>query len=137
MLGNRRWRPIIFGWLPVVGWAALIVIGSSIPDIPTPRQLEFPLIDKLGHLFEYAVFGFLLARSLGMHWSGRARSLAGVVAAALAFGLLDEFHQQFVPGRYFEGLDLAADVVGVVLGWFTYRARPFRGNRLVRWVYRT
>jgi VanZ family protein len=34
----------------------------------------------------------------------------------LLYGIFDEVHQIFIPGRYFDLLDLAADTTGVVCG---------------------
>ena len=44
---------------------------------------------------------------------------AGVWLFALLYGMTDEFHQQFVPGRFSSLMDIAADVAGAVIAvWF-------------------
>lgn len=64
--------------------------------------------DKLVHATAYAVLGALLQLGLG-------RPAVAWVAAAL-YGLSDEVHQYFVPGRMFDLGDWLADAVGAALG---------------------
>lgn len=73
--------------------------------------------DKLAHVAYFALVGLLAARaSLAGHgWSAR-RTAAVVVLGALAWGLLDEVHQSFTPGRAVEAGDVAADGVGAAAG---------------------
>lgn len=64
--------------------------------------------DKGAHLLAYALLGFLLGRGLG-------RFRPAFLLAAL-YGVVDEGHQSFVPGREAFGLDLLADFLGAYLG---------------------
>jgi VanZ family protein len=136
MAESRRPRPILVGWIPAIAWALLMVMVSSIPNIRLPRELEFPLIDKVAHLFEYTIFGFLLAKSFRLHWREWTRHLPAVAAVGVLFALADEYHQRLVPGRFFEVIDLAADGLGLVLGWLFLQIRPLRGSRAFGWIYR-
>jgi VanZ family protein len=100
-------------WLPVLVYAALIFHGSSTTGDDLPRW-SFMAHDKVLHVLEYSLLGALLARAFGMRrrWWPVFPILAG-----LAFGIGDEFHQSFVPGRYGNDLgDLTADLVGSALG---------------------
>jgi VanZ family protein len=66
----------------------------------------------------YALLGGLVARSRGLRspgWSS-LRLVAWSTVFTTAYGLSDEIHQLFVPGRRFELLDLVADGVGGLLG---------------------
>lgn len=97
-------------WLPVAAYAALIVYFSSQPARALPHW-SLLAHDKVLHALEYAGFGFLLTHALGV------RRFWWAIIAAMLFGLLDEFHQSFVPGRYGNDLgDLTADVMGATLG---------------------
>lgn len=102
---------LVATWGPSVLWAGVLFLLSHQPDIPNP--FAWPLADKAGHLVVYAVFGWTLAR-------GGVRSRmphAAVLAAGLAYAASDEIHQFFVPGRFPSGGDLAADAVGIALGY--------------------
>ena len=96
-------------WLPVVAWAALIFVGSSIPG--NDINPELGLHDKIAHATEYAIFGALLARALGAR-----RWWLAILVGAL-YGVSDEFHQTFTPRRSGNDLgDMTADLVGSALG---------------------
>lgn len=90
----------------------LIFYLSSTPDPPLP-QMVLHLWDKLLHLAEYLLLGFLWAAAV--RGSIRRRLLLGWLAAGL-FGLTDELHQSFVPGRDASLLDWIADALGSGLG---------------------
>jgi VanZ family protein len=113
-------------WGPVVVYLAVIFIGSSFPALP---EIPGGLSDKAAHAAEYAVLGVLLTRALaGPRWlSAPFPYIAGAVVLAGAYGLSDECHQLFVPGRTFDLKDLLADVVGaslsvvVLSGWVIIR----------------
>jgi VanZ family protein len=101
----------IWLWGPPIAQTAVIFVASSISDLgPLPGGVS----DKSGHSFGYAILGVLLLRALaggrlsGVTWR---RALVAIALSTL-YGLSDEFHQRFVPGRSPELLDLVADAVG-------------------------
>jgi len=55
-----------------------------------------------------------VAGGLARRVSGRAAGLA--IAIAVSYGLTDEVHQMFVPGRSAEVADLIADAAGACAG---------------------
>ena len=72
--------------------------------------------DKMAHSGAYTLLGLLALRAChgGLHRLATRPTLAAVVLT-LSYGLLDELHQGFVPGRDASLLDWVADLVGVVL----------------------
>jgi VanZ family protein len=99
-------------WLAAVAWAAFICLLSSIPG----KDLQFiPPIwgwDKIAHMILYGILGVLVFRSVGF----RRGAFGLAVILCVAYGLLDEFHQHFIPGRTPSFADLAADTVGAFAG---------------------
>lgn len=89
---------------------AVIFVGSSIqtPEIPGGFS------DKTAHGSEYAVLGLLLARALaGPRWLSPSLPCAlGAVILAALYGISDEYHQLFVPGRQYDVHDMLADAIG-------------------------
>ncbi len=81
--------------------------------------------DKAIHALEYAILGYLCAQAALRSWPDRAPLRATLVGAlvALAFGLSDELHQAFVPGRSADAWDLLADGVGAMIGALVRHAR--------------
>jgi VanZ family protein len=94
---------------------ALIFVVSSIA-VQLPGLRYFPLRDKGIHFLEYAVLGWLCAAA-----SSRTASFAMFVA--VLWGLSDEIHQAFVPGRSSELGDVVADAIGAfagTVGWHRF-----------------
>ena len=110
-------------WLPVYLYAALIFFYSSLSQPALVSKILHA--DKLLHFVEYAILGYLLARaaknSANSGLSAHFRIFA--VTVALVYGLSDEFHQYFVPGRHAEALDIVADGLGAFLGQLFLRVR--------------
>ncbi|WP_276955518.1 VanZ family protein [Allomeiothermus silvanus] len=101
-----------------LGWMGVIFYFSSQSGdrvgLPSPW-------DKFVHAGVYGLLGWLLGRGSG-HPASEGPSAPGWRryswgwAIAVAYGLSDEFHQSFVPGRQADALDLLADSVGAFLG---------------------
>jgi VanZ family protein len=93
----------------------VIFVLSSISAVPA---LPMHVGDKVAHAVLYTGFGFLVTRALagGFRQPATARIVLAAIAVSAAYGLSDEIHQLFVPGRMFDLRDLAADVAGGGLG---------------------
>jgi VanZ family protein len=110
-------------WMPAVMWAVLIFISSSIQE-PAPG-VEFPFVDKLLHLLVYTLLGYLVVRALLNYRYNLARTQLLVMAVLLGtfYGISDEIHQSFVPGRIACAADAFFDLVGSALGVYIYDRR--------------
>jgi VanZ family protein len=90
------------------------------------RPLSVPLVwfphrDKVVHVLEYGTLGVLAARAIhGSMLITFRVALIWAFALSVGWGALDELHQAFVPKRSADLLDLAADVVGALLGVACY-----------------
>ena len=106
-------------WFGAGAYAAFIFFISSVSHpIPyVPGMEKYPL-DKIFHVIEYGIFGWLLIRAF--RFSFPDRSFVFLAAVAFFLGVLyaasDEWHQSFVPERDSNPRDLAADALGVSLG---------------------
>jgi len=89
--------------------------------------LQTPIgYDKILHLGEYIPFGFLLARALrNTNYGLSGNTLISLVLLfSLLYGVSDEYHQFFVPGRDSNWVDVVADSIGGVIGgWIYYRLK--------------
>lgn len=115
-------------WLPVILWACLMLIITSVPAPVLPPAGPIG-IDKLIHCAEYMVFSILMIRASNL--GGGKPGKRKILAAGLVFALLDELHQLLIPGRFFDLFDLAADSTGILLGQlFHYWLKAhYRGSR--------
>ena len=70
--------------------------------------------DKGAHAILYAGLGTLLLRALagGQFRRIAVRTLLTAIVLAAAYGVSDEIHQLFVPGRSYEIADMVADAAG-------------------------
>ena len=105
---------------PAIFWAVLIFIASSIPKLPAP-DLKIPLMDKWIHLVVYGIFGCFLQRSFLVLSPNRIFVFGMTFLVGSVYGLSDEFHQSFVPGREACVGDFIADTLGVSLSFLAYR----------------
>ena len=112
-VGRVAWR-----WGPVILCAGAIFGLSSVPLWKLSARLPpFPGADKIAHAVQYAVLGFVVCRA----FQPRKRPL-GVryiilaILAAAVYGITDEIHQHYSPGRQVELWDAVADAVGSGIG---------------------
>jgi VanZ family protein len=101
----RTWGPFLLA-LAGVFWL------SSLPGVPGSRYVW----DKLLHVVGYAGLGVLALRAF--HGSlaplrPKTTLLAGLVVGL--WGMSDEYHQSFVPGRDASAWDVVADAVGFLV----------------------
>ncbi len=82
-------------------------------ECPIPILSLF--IDKLFHAGIYGLLGLLFYLSLRESGIYRHLFLLSVVLA-VGYGVTDEFHQSFVPGRFASAGDLLADLAGALIG---------------------
>ncbi len=98
--------------LPLIAWCVFVYTASSIPSPNIPALGTYT--DKVIH---FGVYGILcwLAHVAFHHQSNisvKKYSLFVAMIFTIVFGLSDEFHQLYTPGRSAELLDIAADTFG-------------------------
>ena len=108
-------------YLPLIVYAIAIYVFSCMHKVPLP-QIDRLSTDKIYHVIEYSMLGYLLMRVFDFKMAGRKTWLLVLSSSLLGalYGVSDEIHQYFVPGRYFSYWDMAADGVGTVLGCWIY-----------------
>jgi VanZ family protein len=99
-----------------VAWLGAILTATSLPDSLFPK-VGIRNADKGVHFTMYAILGLLIARA--MHNPPRTTRLRVVLAAfflVVAFGAVDEWHQQYMKGRSTDVRDWVADATGGLIG---------------------
>ncbi len=106
---------IVWWWTPWIAWTLLLLVLTSYPKLASP-DLGFNAQDKLYHALFYLVFGVLLARALLQGRRERlSKTLWQTAMTGVVFAVFDELHQHWIPGRFAEVTDAAADVIGILL----------------------
>ena len=100
---RRLW--LALGWLII---AAIVYLSLA----PQPIEIKVQEGDKLGHFLAY---GGLMVWWSQLYLSSTTRLKLGLAFVALGGAM--ELAQGLTPNRYPEWLDLAADSIGVLLGW--------------------
>ena len=113
-----RLRPIAKYLL--VAAIILIITVSSLPSLPIPKLETVKggiRLDYLFHFIEYVGLSFLAFLTFaGKEFQLRFKKVFYLTISLLAFCILDEFHQKFIPGRTFNSNDISSNVMGVFLG---------------------
>jgi len=129
-------------WLPLLAWMGMIFYLSAQPDLPGPPEPWLhAVISNSAHFGLYAVLAYLWWRALRSlrDRQGPQRAcwekvtdrgvLALVFLVSVLYGMSDEFHQSFVPGRHPSLLDLLVDAIGAgVVVWVVWRRLKHEGN---------
>ena len=93
---------------------AFIFAASSVPGTQVPAAIW----DKLAHFLVYAALGafFVLPLAQGRVSGVTGATMAGAVALSFLYGVSDEVHQMFTPGRSPDMYDVIADTIGATAG---------------------
>lgn len=102
-------------WVPVIVWSGVIFTFSSIPHLKAP-SLGLGFEDKVYHFAEFFIWGILFAKSYKMV-SGKQdfSGLVFAVAIGASFAFIDEWHQNWIPGRQFDWKDMLSNWAGLLL----------------------
>ena len=108
-------------WAPLLAWMGFISYCSSIPASSIPPL--FPYQDVVYHFCAYLALALLFGRAI----LGQGRELTFprfvffVLMFGTLYGIIDEFHQSFVPGRSSTLFDASVDALGSLVGGLFYR----------------
>jgi len=110
--------------------------GTPLPDDPALYGLFYRVpssVQNALHVPAYAVLSWAWSWALGAWLSLPSARAISACAIASAYGVFDEWHQSFVPGRFATLTDVTLDVAGAVLGvwlcaWIGSRAGTIKSQ---------
>jgi|ETNmetMinimDraft_2_1059921.scaffolds.fasta_scaffold11794_3 hypothetical protein len=108
------WKYQLKYWLPIYFWLLLIFYFFSQPVVPVSNYIAsvFSIKSYLQHVLIYTILALLIYRALS-YTKNPSKFL--VVFSTTLYGLLDEIHQFYVPGRTFDWFDVGMDLLGAIL----------------------
>jgi VanZ family protein len=104
-----RWQ-----WAYALALAATVVWASACGRIEMPDCTDFAHFDKLAHAAIFGLMATLVLRPF------RKRRLVWAVLIVSLFGVTDELHQSYTPGRSMDVLDWVADTTGATVAVSAY-----------------
>lgn len=114
-LNNIKLSRAVAAWLATAGYMGLIFFLSS-KHLHLPSRLP-EHFDKVVHALIYMPLAFLFFVSLRKSGFNRYIFLISFLLAGI-YGITDELHQSFVPGRDASAVDAFADFFGAGIGAF-------------------
>jgi len=113
---KKSLKKFAFIWAPSFFWALVIFLFSARPTNPVSEihLMDF-IVKKSAHVFEYAVLTILLYRAFILSGFDKNKAKVYSVTLSIFYGITDEFHQLFVPGRTAKVRDVFIDGIGAVL----------------------
>lgn len=115
-------------------WVAWLWWLSSQQQLPDLGGRIGGLLHNAAHVPAYALLGALLFLMLP---AATRHRVAVAIVAASAYGLADEIHQHFVPGRVCDPYDIASDTMGAAIAccWLGWQlSADQRGLKAMPWL---
>ncbi len=132
---KKTYKIIVFTWLPVVLWASVIFVFSSRPSIPTSQIFwqDF-ILKKTAHVIIFGIFCSLVYRAINK--SLLKQKYAGYLSVILTFfyGVTDEIHQSFTPGRDATLRDVLIDTFGGILAMYVIMRLLPKSPEKIQWI---
>ncbi len=108
-------------------YCSLIFWLSSRSSLPTPMFFEHQ--DKIHHLGAYFIMGILTWRLFSEYYSKPNLIILFSLSYCSFYGISDEWHQSWVPGREADVLDWIADTVGASIALIMLYQINMRKNK--------
>jgi VanZ family protein len=100
----------------------LIFVVSSQPRLGAAGRIP----DWITHGTAYGTLAVLTSRAIGANLARKTFPAVLVVLACTLYGISDEIHQSFVPGRDCDPWDVVKDLCGATGGVLLFRRRLAR-----------
>ncbi len=103
-------------FIPFVAWMGVIFAFSAQETLPKPPGIGMEITSVAGHFTVYAVLAGLTWWVLGGFALTSRKRVLIAFGVAILYGITDEWHQSFVPGRTPDIWDLVVDAIGATIG---------------------
>lgn len=107
-------------YLPLIMYWLILFAATTLPTQHMPKT---GISDKIEHFLGYFLLTFLLCNTLYFQ-DKKVKMKKFTVTMSLGivafYGMVDELHQYFIPGRFCDINDWIADVTGAVIAGVCY-----------------
>lgn len=103
-------------FIPALIWGAIITWVSIMPKQSLPKiELDLMSPDKLAHALVYMILVVAIYWGLSKNKALNTKNIIMAICLGSFYGILMEVAQYlFFPGRYFEFLDIIANIIGSI-----------------------
>jgi len=111
----RKYKTVLV-YLPLAVYWLILFILTSLPSKNLPNT---KINDKIEHSVAFCLLAVFLSLTFQFQQKIKflsAKALTSTVFLIAVYGMLDELHQRYVPGRYCDFYDWVADVAGGLAG---------------------
>lgn len=104
-------------------WLLLVLLLTLTPGENMPQTSlweDLLSFDKVAHFFIFGVLVFLMIIGLSKQYRYqflRSKAVQVSLAIGIAYGIIIEIIQLFIPGRGFEVADIIANTIGCFMGF--------------------
>jgi len=108
-------------WLPVFLFLGIIFYASTIPGKDITSFISWQAVAY--HFLVYLFLAFFLVMALRKTYPDKPaiKIVFFVIIFGVIYGIMDEFHQSFTPGRSVSAFDVFIDSLGTIIGSIIYR----------------
>ena len=124
---RHRLSQIFSNRIPALAWTIIIFILLALPGnmLPNENHFAIPNLDKYVHIILFGSFVFLwsfyYASKREKNNNPLSRSVVILIIACLYGTAMEYVQKYFIPNRYFDIYDIAADTVGAIAGFLFVR----------------
>jgi len=113
MISRIKLIKLVKFWLPPTLWA-LVIFSFSAFTVGHATEIYWKdfLVKKTAHIIEYGVLATLLYRAMINSGVNNKKAMWLAVFFSFLYGITDEFHQSFTPGREPTFRDIVIDTLG-------------------------
>jgi VanZ family protein len=108
---------------PSIVWSLVILVITLTPGERLP-EVGFFQVDKLVHFIVFGLLVFLTLYGSSKAVALKQGSINPILISlvySIGLGILVEILQLFVPGRSFSLVDILANTIGTILGYYAFR----------------
>jgi VanZ family protein len=111
---------------PSVAWTLLIFILLALPGsvLPNEKHFSIPQLDKMVHVVLFGSFVFLWSFYFSTKKTNenlRKKYLRITIIACIYGYVMELIQKYFIPNRDYDIYDVAADVLGAIIGYVVLR----------------
>src|SRR5690606_5126483 len=109
-------------WLPAAGVAVLIFALSQRSSFPRPRLASDVVLAIVAHLVLFGALAVCVYWAYRPQTTRRLQRVVVTLALVVVYGITDEIHQSFVPGRHPSAFDVVVDAIGALAALLAIQA---------------